>query len=204
MWLSRKPSSTAGWPPRVAATRNLHNPGEEVKWLIPKLPSRNRLYIWMAGSIGGEHSKTVPILRTRSAFGTPTVKHAYLTDEDSNDTKVTIEEISELEKKRGDTEPPIDWKPAEHQVKTLETLRQLNASVDRAESESRHGRPTIMLRPGKLPNATDRAENVLLDHSESFKIFQRAGELVRIISLPARQVDKRLRRPQGNEFSLNH
>lgn len=43
---------------------------------------------------------------------------------------------------------------------------------------------TITLRRGALPAAVDEAEKVLLVHSRRLGIFQRAGELVRVISLP--------------------
>ena len=41
----------------------------------------------------------------------------------------------------------------------------------------------ITLSPGECPEAVDQAEEVLLHHSERLRIFQRAGEVVRIISL---------------------
>jgi hypothetical protein len=41
----------------------------------------------------------------------------------------------------------------------------------------------ITLRAGKLPDAADQAEEILLGHSERLMIFQRAYELVRVVSL---------------------
>jgi hypothetical protein len=71
-------------------------------------------------------------------------------------------------------------------------------SVSRSAEKSKHERPTIVLKPGKLPDAIDRAGNALLVRCEKLRIFQRAGELVRIISLPERHEDRRLRRPRGS------
>ena len=58
--------------------------------------------------------------------------------------------------------------------------------------------PRIVLKAGDLTNAIDRAEEALLDHCEELGIFQRAGELVRIISLPEGHEGERLRRPKGS------
>jgi hypothetical protein len=59
-------------------------------------------------------------------------------------------------------------------------------------------RPKITLKVGKLPVAVDRAEAALLAHCEKLGIFQRAGELVRVISLPERVADGLLSRPKGS------
>lgn len=59
-------------------------------------------------------------------------------------------------------------------------------------------RPKIVLEAGRLPDATDQAEDALLHHCEQLRIFQRAGELVRIVSLPDRQVNGQLSRPKGS------
>ena len=150
-----------------------------------------RKYWWKAEQDNSDTADEIRIWYTDSK------KHAYLVDEESSGEKVTIKELKKLEKRRGEMEPPIVWEAAEHRVKTPETLKQLDKLVDRAEAESKHERPTIVLKPGKLPDATDRAEGALLDHCEDFKIFQRGGELVRIISLPHRQADRQLRRPKG-------
>ena len=58
--------------------------------------------------------------------------------------------------------------------------------------------PRIVLKAGDLANAIDRAEEALLDFCEELGIFQRGGELVRIISLPEDQESERLRRPEGS------
>jgi len=68
----------------------------------------------------------------------------------------------------------------------------------RCATKPRHERPTIDLRPGKSHHAVDEAERALRDRSEEFGIFQRGGELVRIISLPEHHEDGGLRRPKGS------
>jgi hypothetical protein len=68
-----------------------------------------------------------------------------------------------------------------------------------AEREKpKHERPTIRLRPGKLPRAVDQADSALRRRCEEFRIFQRGGELIRVFSLPARHDDRQLRRPKGS------
>ena len=50
-------------------------------------------------------------------------------------------------------------------------------------SQVRGRRPTVTVFPGSRPQAVDQAESALLARSEELRIFQRGGELVRIISL---------------------
>jgi hypothetical protein len=59
----------------------------------------------------------------------------------------------------------------------------------------------IRLEPGKLPNAVDQAEEVLVRRSK--KLFQRAGELARVITLPEPSKGgglQRSKRSGGNYF----
>ena len=63
-------------------------------------------------------------------------------------------------------------------------------------------RPEIVLVAGRAPQIVDEAEKVLVDHAEPLKMFQRAGEVVRIISLSpqaARRAEKcdGVKRPEG-------
>lgn len=58
-------------------------------------------------------------------------------------------------------------------------------------------RPKIVLRKGRSHEAVDHAEEVLLEHCFSLGIFQRAGELMRIITLPEGHADNALSRPRG-------
>ena len=58
-------------------------------------------------------------------------------------------------------------------------------------------RDVIKLERGKLPDAIDQAEKTLLGHSERLRIFQRAGELVRVVSLPEPRKGGGLQRPSG-------
>jgi hypothetical protein len=55
----------------------------------------------------------------------------------------------------------------------------------------------IIVKKGEYPEATDRAEEVLLRHAEHLRIFQRAGEVVRIITLPKEVKSSGLSRPEG-------
>jgi hypothetical protein len=55
----------------------------------------------------------------------------------------------------------------------------------------------ITLCPGKMPEAVDQAEEALLPHAEALKVFQRGGELVRIVSLPELSAEGGLKRPAG-------
>jgi hypothetical protein len=61
-----------------------------------------------------------------------------------------------------------------------------------------HARITVItLLRGAMPSALDDAEDVLVAHSERLGIFQRAGELVRVVSLPEPSNSGGLRRPMG-------
>jgi hypothetical protein len=62
--------------------------------------------------------------------------------------------------------------------------------------------PPITLRPGKLPEAVDAAEKVLVQHSERLRIFQRSGALVRIVKLHHPDVRGGLRREVGSFMLL--
>lgn len=59
------------------------------------------------------------------------------------------------------------------------------------------GRPSITLQPGKLPEIVDSAEKVLVANAERLKVFQRAGEVVRVIALKRESDRGGLRRPTG-------
>jgi len=63
-------------------------------------------------------------------------------------------------------------------------------------------RKSITLRPGELPDAVDAAELVLVANAEQLRVFQRGGEIVRMISLTRQGTEKakkldRLKRPEG-------
>jgi putative DNA primase/helicase len=58
-------------------------------------------------------------------------------------------------------------------------------------------RPTITLRPGECPEAVDAAEEILVAHAEPLRVFQRAGEIVRVITLPESRQGGGLSRPAG-------
>jgi hypothetical protein len=64
------------------------------------------------------------------------------------------------------------------------------------------GRPIIKLVRGKLPDIVDAAEAVLVKNAESLRVFQRAREIVRVISLGGKALERAnrsgsLRRPEG-------
>lgn len=56
----------------------------------------------------------------------------------------------------------------------------------------------ITIRSGEIPQATDQAEEILLQHSERLGIFQRSGEIVRVIELPTLRESRGLKRPAGS------
>jgi uncharacterized protein DUF3854 len=59
-------------------------------------------------------------------------------------------------------------------------------------------RPNILITPGRQPEIIDAAERELVANAARLRIFQRAGEIVRVIALE-REVDRAgLRRPAGN------
>jgi hypothetical protein len=58
-------------------------------------------------------------------------------------------------------------------------------------------RPIITLLAGELPGTVDQAEGILLDHCETLGLFQRGGELVRVICLPEVCKGGGLRRSRG-------
>jgi len=72
-----------------------------------------------------------------------------------------------------------------------ESLRPL----PRAEAEGE--RPQILLTPGRQPEIVDAAERVLVAHAAELRIFQRAGEVVRVICLDRETERSGFRRPAG-------
>lgn len=58
-------------------------------------------------------------------------------------------------------------------------------------------RPTIPLLPGECPEAVDAAEEVLVANAERLQLFQRAGEVVKIIELDKDQKTSGLSRKAG-------
>jgi hypothetical protein len=62
---------------------------------------------------------------------------------------------------------------------------------------AREWRPSITLNAGEYPRAVDEAEEILCARAESLRIFQRAGELVRVITLPDAKHGGGLRREPG-------
>jgi hypothetical protein len=56
---------------------------------------------------------------------------------------------------------------------------------------------TILVDPSGTPVAVDQAEEILLEHSDELRIFQRGGEAVRIVRLPEPVTSGGLTRPAG-------
>jgi putative DNA primase/helicase len=71
-------------------------------------------------------------------------------------------------------------------------------SLSRSAQKSKHERPTIVLKPGKLRRAVREAADALRGRAEEFMIFQRGGELVRAYRLRSRHKDRQLRRSKGS------
>jgi putative DNA primase/helicase len=57
---------------------------------------------------------------------------------------------------------------------------------------------TVVIRAGQHPEAVDQCEEIMLEHAERLGLYQRAGELVRIIRLPKAMESGGLRRPEGS------
>jgi hypothetical protein len=58
-------------------------------------------------------------------------------------------------------------------------------------------RPEIAIVAGKAPEIVDAAERVLVAHAARLQVFQRAGEIVRIVTLERESTDGELWRPAG-------
>lgn len=82
---------------------------------------------------------------------------------------------------------------------TTDDAQAVAAAFAAAHVEIRHAaKPAILLTPGDQPEIVDRAEQVLLANSERLRIFQRAGEIVRVVSLED-EIDRGgLRRSAGS------
>jgi hypothetical protein len=55
------------------------------------------------------------------------------------------------------------------------------------EDDSVPSAPTNLVKVGALTETVDRAESALLPYARRFGIFQRAGELVRMVRIPERK-----------------
>jgi hypothetical protein len=63
--------------------------------------------------------------------------------------------------------------------------------------DAQESRPSVVVRAGEQPLAVDRAEEILCARFENLKIFQRAGEIVRVIALPVSKRGSGLHREAG-------
>jgi putative DNA primase/helicase len=79
----------------------------------------------------------------------------------------------------------------------LISLQGDDAMLGLLESPKAADLDVIRLRLGELPEAVDQVEEILLDQSDRFSIFQRAGELVRAVSLPEPRKGGGLQRCEG-------
>jgi hypothetical protein len=85
--------------------------------------------------------------------------------------------------------PPAEPKPATEQESS-------GPSATENVAGDNDGKLQIIVRAGGVPDSADRAEDELLAHPE-LRLFQRAGEVVRLGVLPDSSEDARLRRPAG-------
>ena len=67
-----------------------------------------------------------------------------------------------------------------------------------ARGESKESQPVIVLEPGHLPEIVDRAEELLVSHTEALEVFQRAGEVVRAVALQETSRASGVQRPAGS------
>lgn len=81
-------------------------------------------------------------------------------DEDADDReKVPIEEIREAEKRRRETDGPIDWVPAERQVKDEAKIKLLNSLVDQAKTVRRKQKAAESKRMAESRNPDDQTKH---------------------------------------------
>jgi hypothetical protein len=92
-----------------------------------------------------------------------------------------------------------DWVAAGGTREQLEKLIAEAHDLTAAEVAAWSSSPVavVNLAPGKLPEVVDKAEQVLMPHAEALGVFQRVGELVRVISLPELKSNGGLKRPAG-------
>ena len=69
--------------------------------------------------------------------------------------------------------------------------------LDLLKAPSPETKPTIVCYAGHLPEVADAAERVLLNHAEGLRVFDRSGQIVRIVKLPEPKVGGGLSRPAG-------
>jgi putative DNA primase/helicase len=69
--------------------------------------------------------------------------------------------------------------------------------LDLLKAPSPETKPTIVCYAGHLPEVADAAEQVLLNHAEALRVFDRSGQIVRIIKLAELKVGGGLARPAG-------
>ena len=62
---------------------------------------------------------------------------------------------------------------------------------------AKEARPSIIVKAGENPSVVDQAEKILCDCAEQLRIFQRAGDIVRAITLPDSTHGSGLRREAG-------
>jgi len=55
--------------------------------------------------------------------------------------------------------------------------------------------PKIIIQPGQVPRMVDAAEQVLVDNAPRLHIFQRSGQIVRVIQLDSRDDFDTVKRP---------
>lgn len=85
-----------------------------------------------------------------------------------------------------------DWNDLSCAVAPEAVREQITAAIERAKADRR--RPKILIEAGNAPAIVDKAEKALVAKAEELRIFQRSGEVIRIISLSAEDVRRREKR----------
>ena len=88
-------------------------------------------------------------------------------------------------------------KAARSDAETRDALLALATDDLRKAAKPLTDRPEILILPGIMPEIVDRAESVLVANAARLKTFQRASEIVRVITLDRESKDGGLRRPIG-------
>jgi uncharacterized protein DUF3854 len=126
-------------------------------------------------------SRLKSFLESRGA----TVRPIYLPPGERGE-KVGIDDFIAREKAVGRSDAEI-----------RDTLGALAACELRKQAIAPSGRPKIIVSPGRIPEIVDQAERALVENATRLRMFQRAGEVARVVALDRPNDRSFLRRPQG-------
>jgi hypothetical protein len=82
-------------------------------------------------------------------------------------------------------------------TKIRDALLGMATSELRKPPAEANGGTEIIIQPGQMPQIVDAAEKVLVAHAARLRIFQRSGQIVRVIQLDSREDAGGLKRPEG-------